>query len=55
VLLGLRPDPAARTLVSDAPAELPGWLGSLRLAGVRAFDRSFDVTVANGQVNVEDA
>src|SRR4029078_2546327 len=38
LLTGPRPDPAKQAVVSDAPAELPSWLGSLTLSGVRAFD-----------------
>jgi glycogen debranching enzyme len=52
ILLGLRPDPHLQGLVSDAPAELPSWLGSLKLSGVRAFDRSWDVRLENGQIDV---
>jgi hypothetical protein len=32
---------------------VPAWAGSLRLAGVRAFGRSFDVRLANGTVSIE--
>jgi glycogen debranching enzyme len=55
LLLGLRPDPAAQAMVSEAPRELPSWLGSLKLSGVRAFDRSWDVRLENGQIEVEAA
>jgi glycogen debranching enzyme len=55
LLLGLRPDRACRTLVSDAPAELPAWLGDVALRGVRAFGRSFDVRASGGTVTVEPA
>jgi hypothetical protein len=34
---------------------LPSWLGSLKLSGVRAFDRSWDVRLENGQIEVEAA
>ena len=53
LLLGLRPDPAKQAVVSDAPAELPSWLGSLTLSGVRAFDRSWDVRLENGHIDVD--
>jgi glycogen debranching enzyme len=55
LLLGLRPDPGTQAVVSDAPAELPSWLGSLKLSGVRAFDRSWDVRLENGHIDVEAA
>jgi glycogen debranching enzyme len=55
LLLGLRPDPARQAVVSDAPAELPSWLGSLKLSGVRAFDRSWDVRLENGHIDVDAA
>jgi len=53
LLLGLRPDPAKQAVVSEAPAELPPWLGSLKLSGVRAFDRSWDVRLENGHIDVD--
>jgi glycogen debranching enzyme len=53
LLLGLRPDRRKEAIVSDAPPELPSWLGSLKLSGVRAFGRSWDVRVENGEVEVE--
>ena len=53
LLLGLRPDPAAKALISSAPQELPAWLGGLTLSGVRAFERSWDVRLENGHIEVE--
>jgi len=55
VLLGLEPDPRRQTLVSNAPPDLPSWLGTLRLSGVRAFDRLWDVRVHEGRVHVREA
>jgi glycogen debranching enzyme len=56
VLLGLEPDRARHQLVTRVPDELPSWAGrSLRLTGVRAFDRLWDVRVDNGRVLVEEA
>jgi glycogen debranching enzyme len=55
VLLGLQPDPARQALVSVAPPELPSWAGSLRLTGVRAFDRAWNVRLVDGEVSVEEA
>ena len=55
LLLGLRPDPGPKELVSDAPSDLPSWLGTLNLSGVRAFDRSWDVLLENGHIEIEEA
>ncbi|MDQ3867809.1 MAG: amylo-alpha-1,6-glucosidase [Actinomycetota bacterium] len=55
VLLGLEPDQRRQTLVSVAPPELPSWVGALRLLGVRAFDRPWNVVLENGRVRVEEA
>jgi glycogen debranching enzyme len=54
-LLGLEPDREHQTLESLAPAELPSWVGTLRLAGVRAFERHWDVRVDDGEVRIEEA
>ena len=44
VLLGLQPDRRRGQLITRAPEELPSWAGrSLRLTGIRAFDRAWDV------------
>jgi glycogen debranching enzyme len=53
VLLGLRPDIRSQQLRSVLPLELPSWVGSLRLSGLRAFDRTWDVRVEEGIVRVE--
>jgi glycogen debranching enzyme len=55
LLLGLHPDHRRHLLDSDAPPELPSWAGSLRLAGVRAFDKSWNVHLEEGAVRVEAA
>jgi glycogen debranching enzyme len=56
VLLGLRPDRSRHALETLAPADLPAWVGrSVRLSGVRAFDRQWDVRVDDGTVTVEEA
>ena len=52
-LLGLRPDPERQVLESVAPG-LPSWVGRIRLTGVRAFDRQWDVLVEKGLVRVEE-
>jgi glycogen debranching enzyme len=54
VLLGLRPDHRRKSLETTAGDEqLPAWAGSLRLAGVRAFDRAWNVHLEGGRVRVE--
>jgi glycogen debranching enzyme len=55
VLLGLQPDPRRQTLESIAPPELPSWAQSLRLQGVRAYDRQWDVRLEGGSVRIEPA
>jgi glycogen debranching enzyme len=54
VLLGLRPDHRRKSLETTAgDGQLPAWAGSLRLAGVRAFDRAWNVHLEGGRVRVE--
>jgi glycogen debranching enzyme len=55
VLLGLQPDRRRHVIESVAPLELPSWAGSLRLTGVRAFDRQWDVRLHEGRVTVRSA
>ena len=52
LLLGLRPDRRQSTLETVAPKDLPAWAGSLRLSGVRAFDRHWDIRLQEGWVEV---
>ena len=40
-------------LDSQAPEELPSWAGSLRMTGVRALDKLWDVRLQDGHVIVE--
>jgi len=55
VLLGLEPDRRRHLLETNAPEELPSWAGrSLRLSGIRAFERQWDVRVDRGRVTVEE-
>jgi glycogen debranching enzyme len=54
VLLGLEPDRERQTLETLAPSELPSWVGSLRLSGVRAFERHWEVRVDDGRVTVDE-
>ena len=53
VLLGLRPDIRNQQLRSVLPLGLPSWVGSMRLSGLRAFDRTWDVRVEEGMIRVE--
>ena len=55
VLLGLQPDRRRHALQSIAPLELPSWAGQIRLSGVRAFGRQWDVRVEDGRVKVDEA
>jgi glycogen debranching enzyme len=56
VLLGLEPDRRRHQLETLAPEELPSWAGrSMRLSGLRAFDRQWDVRLDHGRVTVEEA
>ena len=55
VLLGLEPDREHHTLQTKAPSELPSWVGTLRLSGVPAFERHWDVRVEDGHVEVGEA
>jgi glycogen debranching enzyme len=52
LLLGLEPDRLRERLVTTAPAELPQWVGNVRVTGVRAFDRVWDVILEDGNVEV---
>jgi glycogen debranching enzyme len=52
LLLGLQPDRRQNTLETVAPPELPAWAGSLRLSGVRAFDRPWEIRLEEGEVHV---
>src|SRR5207344_3362956 len=55
ILLGLRPDARNHQLRSVLPLELPSWAGSLKLTGLRAFDRAWDVRIEEGTVKVEES
>jgi len=52
ILLGLRPDIRNQQLRSVLPLELPSWVGSLRLTGLRAFDRTWNIRVEEGMIRV---
>ena len=55
LLLGLQPDLRQSTLESYAPPELPAWAGSLRLSGVRAFERTWEIRIEDSAVQVNPA
>jgi glycogen debranching enzyme len=55
LLLGIQPDRRRQELITVAPLELPTWTRNLRLSGVRAFERTWDVRLENGAVSVEEA
>jgi hypothetical protein len=38
-----------------APLELPAWTGDVRLSGLRAFGRVWDVRLEDGDVSVAEA
>jgi len=55
LLLGLQPDRRRHVLGTTAPEDIPSWAGSLRLTGVRAFDKGWDVQLTDGRVTIEPA
>ena len=55
LLLGLQPDRRRHALETVAPVELPSWAGTIRLSGIRAFDRLWDARIDDGKVRVEEA
>ncbi len=55
LLLGIQPDRSRQLLETVAPMELPSWTGNIRLSGIRAFSRQWDVRLADGRVRVEEA
>ena len=55
LLLGLEPDRRRHVLGTTADEEIPSWAGSLRLTGVRAFDKAWDVHLQDGRVTIESA
>jgi glycogen debranching enzyme len=52
LLLGLYPDRRQSTLETNAPSGLPAWAGSLRLSGVRAFERAWEIRLEEATVRV---
>ena len=54
IMLGLQPDRRQFQLRSILPLDLPAWAGTLRLTGIRAFDRVWDVRIEDSRVSVEE-
>jgi glycogen debranching enzyme len=54
VLLGLEPDRERQRLVSTVTDELPSWLEGLRIEGVRAYGRTWTVSVERGHVTIAE-
>ena len=54
ILLGLEPDLRRHVLTSVAPEAIPTWVGDVRLSGVRAFGRLWDIRLAGGHVTIEE-
>ena len=55
LLLGIQPDRRRHALETRRAARAAVWAGDVRLSGVRAFDRPWDVRVENGDVTVTEA
>ena len=55
LLLGIEPDVSRHTLGSVAPPDLPSWAGTIRLSGVRAFGREWEVRTEGGRTEVSEA
>jgi glycogen debranching enzyme len=55
LLLGIQPDRRRGVIESVAPLELPAWTGDVRLSGVRAFGKMWNVRLENGDVSVAEA
>jgi len=54
VLLGIEPDRVRQRLVTTVSDELPSWLDGLRVEGVRAFGRTWTVSVERGHVTIAE-
>jgi glycogen debranching enzyme len=54
LLLGIEPDHRRHVLGTIAPDAVPAWAGGIRLTGVRAFDRSWDVQLEDGHVIIDE-
>jgi glycogen debranching enzyme len=54
VLLGIEPDRARQRLVTTVEDELPSWLEGLRVEAVRAFGRTWSISVERGRVTIAE-
>jgi glycogen debranching enzyme len=55
LLLGIQPNRRRQVIETVAPLELPAWTGDVRLSGLRAFGRVWDVRLEDGDVSVAEA
>ena len=55
LLLGLGPNRRRHVLESHAALEIPSWAGTVRLSGVRAYGKSWEVRLEDGRVSVSEA
>src|SRR4029453_8293108 len=55
VLLALQPDRRRHAVETVAPMELPSWAGTIRLSGIRAFEKGWDARLEEGRVKGEEA
>jgi glycogen debranching enzyme len=55
LLLGVQPDRQRQVLETVAPLDLPAWAGSIWLSGVRAFEKTWDVRLDDGDVTIGEA
>jgi glycogen debranching enzyme len=54
VLLGIEPDRERQQLVSTVTDELPSWLDGLQIEGIRAYGRTWTVSVERGHVTIAE-
>jgi glycogen debranching enzyme len=55
LLLGIQPNRRRHVLETVAPLDLPAWAGSIRLSGVRAFEKTWDVRLDDGDITIGEA
>ena len=55
LLLGIQPNRSRRVIESVAPSGLPAWTGDVRLSGLRAFERMWEVRLEDGVVSVVES
>ena len=52
LLLGVQPDRQRQVLETVAPLDLPAWTGPVRLSGVRAFGKAWEIRLEDGDVTI---